>query len=284
MRYLIILALVVPVFATPEIISPANPSVISFTGVPKNPSPTVIETLFYDDGSIYSAWAWYYGGNAWGYYFSSGVANTKILAVGYRIYDTWPQPGANNFTYRVTDWDGSAPSTTLDEGSITKTTGDWTWYDLPSPITDSDGDFCIFWVQEGDYPNCCGLCEDAAQEDPTPDWHFFNGSYGHGFPRNDFLIRVVVDKPGVGETPSSRLWSVEFPTLTKGIIDLSFNLPKPTEVVFSTYDLTGKLVTRTKARVENSYSVDLSHLPNGIYFLRVESGNEVKTGKIILVH
>jgi len=180
----------------PKIISPqkiSKPIVVSSSL--QHPSPYVGETLYYDDGSIYSAWAWYYGGRGWGYYFSTGTPNTTILAVGYRIYDTWPVPGLNTFTYRVTDWDGSAPSTTLDEGSITKTTGDWTWYDLPSAITDSDGDFCVFYIQEGNYPNCCGLSEDQAQEDPTPDWWTDGSSYGHGFPRNDFLIRVLIDSP-----------------------------------------------------------------------------------------
>lgn len=284
MKYLLMVLIAVPVFAGLEVISPQTITLPEYEGVPQH-NPWQPETLFYDDGTIHGAWAWYTPGNGWGYHFSCGGQSCDIVAVGYRIYDGWPNPGLDRFMYRVTDWDGSAPSTTYDEGSINKVTGAWTWYDLPSVILDTDGEFCLFYIQEGDYPNCCGLSEDGAQEDPTPDWWVNGTTYGPGFPRNDFLIRVAVNIPsGVAEQSTKNLSQARFPSITNGSFNIWFGFEKPTEVTLSAYDLTGKLVVHTESMVQDKLPVDMRNLPDGVYFLRLEGGSEAKTGKIILVH
>jgi hypothetical protein len=68
-----------------------------------------------------------------------------------------------------------------------------------------------------------------------------------------------------------------YPNPTKGIVQ--FGLPQLEQIkVFNT---SGKLMM-VKTNQSSSNSLDISSLPNGCYLLRVESGESVYSGKVIL--
>jgi hypothetical protein len=58
------------------------------------------------------------------------------------------------------------------------------------------------------------------------------------------------------------------------------NLQEATEL--SLYNITGQLVKRESAVTGNTY-MDVSHLSNGMYFLKLQSGKHVRTQKIQIV-
>jgi len=94
------------------------------------------------------------------------------------------------------------------------------------------------------------------------------------------LYSTTIDIPGNPLTSVNEL-SMErqliYPNPTKGIVQ--FGLPQLEQIkVFNT---SGKLMM-VKTNQSSSNSLDISSLPNGCYLLRVESGESVYSGKVIL--
>ena len=128
-----------------------------------------VDTLFYDDGTVANAGAWYYAGNGFGYKFTPGGGQYPIQVNGVLLYfyDGWPDPGGDQFRVMICDDDGpnGAPGTKVYISPVISgaTTGAWNYVDLSSQyIVFEDGSFYVFYIQVGDYPYCLGLCADGA--------------------------------------------------------------------------------------------------------------------------
>ncbi|RKX68741.1 hypothetical protein DRP53_10095 [candidate division WOR-3 bacterium] len=241
--------------------------------------PTVVETLYYDDGTVHSAWAWYNKGCGWGYYFDAGN-ECDIIGVGFYPYPVWttlPPFGA-----RVTDWEVDHPGSTYTQVEIHYLPGSWIWHLFSPPIHDQDGRFGVFWIQLQNYPQTSGICEDSAQENTFPDWWVKEDTiYGHGFPRNDFLIRAVVDlTPDINEDPVETMPNRPFSTITSGVFQIQFDpsVKKPRAAI---YDLTGRQIARFEPDQDHIITIDLSNRPKGVYLLKIEAGGAKVVQKII---
>ncbi|RLE43820.1 hypothetical protein DRJ19_02005, partial [Candidatus Woesearchaeota archaeon] len=132
-----------------------------------------VDTLFYDDGTVANAGAWYYEGNGFGYKFTPGGGQYPIQVNGVLLYfyDGWPDPGGDQFRVMICDDDGpnGAPSTKVYVSPVISgaTTGAWNYVDLSSQyIVFEDGSFYVFYIQVGDYPYCLGLCVDGEINSP----------------------------------------------------------------------------------------------------------------------
>ena len=206
------------------------------------------------------------------------------------FYPGWPYPGGTTYGIKVLDESSGFPSTELlYESGIPGEQGKWNFHEFTQGIFDPDGKFFIFYIQEGSYPDCFGLSEDKAQEDPGPDWWCNGSTYGQGFPRNDFLLRAGLNgaQPKIEEDQNVDVAWFGFPTITDGSFNLSLAIDKPGRLIISTYDHTGRLVARFKRELNpltKTMSIDLTHLPSGVYFLRLETPTRTVTNRIIIVH
>ena len=76
------------------------------------------------------------------------------------------------------------------------------------------------------------------------------------------------------------------PNPTTGIINIKYDLDKMAEVKLSVLNARGVLLqTQTIANKtfgENTTILDLSQLPNGLYLVRLQVGNQSETSKIII--
>ena len=158
------------------------------------------DTLYYDDGVYYNGWAYYDGGNGWGFKLTPTSYPANINGSIVFLYpDSWPSPGSDYYRVRLLDDDGTggAPGTVLyDSPVLTGVRGAWNYEDLTSEnIVISDGDFYIFYIQEGNYPNCPGIGIDAVVNAPAGcSWDYYDGVYAIDTDvEGDWLIRCVVE-------------------------------------------------------------------------------------------
>jgi len=149
--------------------------------------------IFYDDGIAVNPYCFYNAGDGFGVRFSTTPCD---LITGARIYiwDGFPIPGGTLIDIYVYDNDGiaGAPGTLLYcETNVTVVPGIWndfTWEPVPE---DGDGDFYIFCIQVGDYPNCAAISLDCSLDYPDRQWYFFEGTfYLLGPDAGDILIRA----------------------------------------------------------------------------------------------
>ncbi len=140
-----------------------------------------VDTLFYDDGTVANAGAFYDEGNGFGYKFTpeAGQYPVQVNGVLLYFYEGWPDPGGDRFRVMICDDDGpdGAPGTKVYVSPVISgaTTGAWNYVDLSAQyIGFEDGSFYVFYIQVGDYPNCLGLCADGAINTPYGcAWEYF---------------------------------------------------------------------------------------------------------------
>jgi hypothetical protein len=77
------------------------------------------------------------------------------------------------------------------------------------------------------------------------------------------------------------------PTVTSTQTTLQLSLVSPTELQVELYDLSGRFfgqVVNEKAPAgESQYTVNTADLPAGLYFVRIQAGDVVKTAKLVVV-
>ena len=165
-----------------------------------------VDTLFYDDGTVANAGAFYDEGNGFGYKFTpeAGQYPVQVNGVLLYFYEGWPDPGGDRFRVMICDDDGpdGAPGTKVYVSPVISgaTTGAWNYVDLSAQyIGFEDGSFYVFYIQVGDYPNCLGLCADGAINTPYGcAWEYF--ADGDSFAvddlsswiRGDWLLRAEI--------------------------------------------------------------------------------------------
>jgi type 1 fimbria pilin len=84
---------------------------------------------------------------------------------------------------------------------------------------------------------------------------------------------------GVKKYDLNNYFSV-IPNPSNGMIQISGNTIANSQV--HVLDITGKLLLIKDTHAANSMQLDLSDLPNGVYFIRVESASGSSVQKVIL--
>jgi hypothetical protein len=89
----------------------------------------------------------------------------------------------------------------------------------------------------------------------------------------------------IAEAPAPAAQSLTLaPNPTNGWVKVMATLPAADEAAsLSVMDMTGKVVFQTQSEIMGDgfeTSLDLSNLPSGMYFLRLQSGNEVMTQRL----
>lgn len=91
----------------------------------------------------------------------------------------------------------------------------------------------------------------------------------------------------ITEIPKSFTLSQNYPNPFNPVTNIKFDLPKPGFVRMIVYDLLGREITQlvNQQMHAGSYSADwdASAYPSGVYFYKIETGDFVKTRKMVLV-
>ena len=78
-----------------------------------------------------------------------------------------------------------------------------------------------------------------------------------------------------------------FPNPTSGLLNIQMELSKPLVVAIDLLDVSGQIITPITANANAftaaSYEANLSHLPNGVYWLRIVAEDAVITKRIVLM-
>lgn len=177
--------------------------------------------IYYDDGTAYNAWAYYNGGNGWGVRFTVSPGQA-IYGTKFHIWDSsWPDPGGNLMDIAVYDNDGAfgAPGTLLhSETSLTVVRGSWNEFTWTPVSEDGDGEFYIFYIQNGNYPDCPGLSIDEICDYPERMWAYIDGVFTNENSDGDWLFRaltefetdwITLSSPFAGTVPGTAKGSVD---------------------------------------------------------------------------
>ncbi len=116
------------------------------------------------------------------------------------------------------------------------------------------------------------------------DFGWGGGQYGRVLSFRDPLTGTA--DPDLSPVPSTAGLTV-IPNPVTGASSIAFNLSAPCYVRLSLFDVAGRLVDvlvdRELPSGENSAVVDAAGLPPGVYLLRLETGNTVRTGRCLVV-
>jgi hypothetical protein len=97
----------------------------------------------------------------------------------------------------------------------------------------------------------------------------------------DFNLNIVNGATGINEIGSNTT-GLCYPNPASDVITVSLK-GMTQEGIVTLYDLTGKSVKNTIYKNEEA-KLFVSDVPNGIYYLKANSGNEVLTEKIVIAH
>ncbi len=174
--------------------------------------PTTQDTLYYDDNTATLAWAWPDTGSGWGVKFTApGEGVTLAGALVYFYGLQWPPPGGNSAAVRVFAADGQngAPGTLLwANESLTIVRGAWNY--VPVGETLPGTEFYLFYIQNGIFPYCPGVCTDARENaGDGRRWQYTPaGGFAPDGRRGDWLIRPVLDwEPQAVNAAAARFWN-----------------------------------------------------------------------------
>lgn len=98
------------------------------------------------------------------------------------------------------------------------------------------------------------------------------------------IITVLIDLDVATDEPGEVLRDLKvFPNPTSGLLELSLDLERATDLDAEIYDLTGRrMITRALGRqLRLNEQLDLSALPNGVYLLRIRAGDAARTVRVI---
>jgi hypothetical protein len=263
--------------------------------------PTTVQAtelgIAYDDGAFENSEI-VQSANAAAVRFTPVFYPTRILKA--RFFITW-----NSFlspAYRVwildDDGTGGTPGTTLYGPFLfwVDETAGWVEYEIPETINVEEGDFYIAYQ-----PSIFGLDGQFLGIDTSnPDarsWRFENGSWSElTLPLGDFMIRAVVNPSVTGvvpeEPPRRLILRPNHPNPFRAQTNLVFETRSNGPVLVMIYDLAGRQMAKPvdanfpagKHQVlwdgTDSFGREL---PAGVYLMRLETTDGVKSRKIVRV-
>ena len=92
------------------------------------------------------------------------------------------------------------------------------------------------------------------------------------------------DRSVEGGNDVSKLTVKAFPNPFRNVVDLSINTGVDELINIDVLDINGRVVYNNSTDLQkgqNTYQLDLTHLPSGIYFYSLSTSKEIRTGKII---
>lgn len=238
-------------------------------------------------------------------------SNNQVMyaSIGFRLYKTedggstsWVQtviPGGTINSIAIHPTNPNKIAVALTSSSLVKVSEDGgaTWVNYRKNLP-SFSSLCLVWDDNGKDGLYLGMDYGIYYIDNTfTDWQ----------PYSNMLPNVIINELEINDvtrtlyagTYGRGLWASPLVERTVGIDDVSFNdkveiYPNPasSEVVISSpksiegkikvFDITGKLlIYEHNAVLETSYTLDISSLPAGVYFIRLNTSEGIATKKLL---
>ena len=104
----------------------------------------------------------------------------------------------------------------------------------------------------------------------------------------DFIsIPTGMDEEGYNQLPDAISLGPVYPNPFNDRAQINYVIDKPAQIRLEAFDLKGRLITVLArgyyAPGEYFVNFDGSELSSGVYFIRLESGNSVRTAKMVLL-
>ena len=216
-------------------------------------------------------------------------------ATGDKIFVTWNDTWLTNIT------DNSAPDIIargwdLVTDKLTNSSGQDAGTNVTSMSDVSNSAFCgdqaqiAFTKSDGSHliPMVCELVTSLDLDNPITFKYISDFSYA----QSSFTINAAgpvwgsaCNFPvGIRETASASLTASVYPNPVRGIASVKVTVPQKGLVTVQLTNLVGQTVMNLSGNVENTetFSLDASRLPSGVYFYTVKQGDRKITGKIIV--
>jgi hypothetical protein len=101
------------------------------------------------------------------------------------------------------------------------------------------------------------------------------------------LSEMITDVDNGGESPAVFTLKQNYPNPFNPNTTIKYELPKPSEVRLSVFDLLGRevslLVNERRDAGGHEVTFDGSHLASGVYFYRLQAGDFVQSKKLLLM-
>jgi thiol-disulfide isomerase/thioredoxin len=127
------------------------------------------------------------------------------------------------------------------------------------------------------------------------------GGWGHGVyyrkvsiygPSEDANVRAAMDSAllasGVNTDPENNSVMGLFPNPASGSASLSYTLSESVDIALGIYDVVGKLVkpvfSGSQVRGNHTETLDCADLANGVYFVKLQTGEGERTVKLLVSH
>ncbi|MDK9699036.1 MAG: T9SS type A sorting domain-containing protein [bacterium] len=152
--------------------------------------------------------------------------------------------------------------------------------------SNSDDGFCVTVDNNNDI-YVSGIT-DSPSFPTTPNG--FDPTYNAGF-EDAFLTKIHIDTTDIATErilfPQTYSLSQNYPNPFNSSTTISYSLPKPGFVDLKLFDITGRevatLVNQKQQTGSYRVTIDGQHLSSGTYFVRMQSGDFVKTKKMVLL-
>jgi len=111
------------------------------------------------------------------------------------------------------------------------------------------------------------------------------GYYDNDFGQEDLvLLRLTsVNIVGTTDLPWAKNWSLQ-PNPAHGIATIHFQTASSQQVIIRLLDTSGRILRQQDAEGQQQIPLDCSNLPNGLYWVQVQSGVESGVQKLIIQH
>jgi hypothetical protein len=257
-------------------------------------TPLGDDTLAYDDGSLKTWWCSDKDSFGVAVRFTPREYPCEVTgALAVMHYDM-----ASHIWLRAFDDDGDSglPGTVLANKLCTgvphNADSSFRYYELALPLTITSGDFYLCLWQTA-YFNLVFASDQRMDSMSRQLWYFPDQGWVRpsGLDRADHLIRARVSynsgiEEVIGSSRNAREleWTLNPNPVENGFVTLNCNLPDPGPVRIVIYDAAGRPVDERAFdnRGADELKLDVHDIPNGLYFLRLESGSLVGTRKLII--
>lgn len=251
--------------------------------------------LYYADAVAPRDSGWLSGTNAWGDIakaekYSYTNSPKQITAIKSFLYVR----GTGNVNFRVWNDNAGKPGTVLATKTVglgTLVTG-WNLITLTTPITPTAVYYVGFSIPStaGDTIACTtnnastggGMAGSGWEQWSDNSWNDYSTVYGADI--SNYLFPVLCPSIGMSEHTLSGTVDI-FPNPSKGLFNVSFNLPFATNINMVVTNTLGQAVYQKNERnvTYNVVPLDLSSLSKGVYFIRITDSNNNHSVKKVVI-
>jgi len=197
----------------------------------------------------------------------------------------------DSYTVQIYDDNGAggAPGTLrsieIVEGGSYNPAGEWVTTTLQSPVTVNSGGFYAAWVMQG---NTLAIGTEATAPISRRSFELIANAFAQYRSNEaaDLMIRAIVQNDFIVDVDDVELTNnvKVFPNPTTGTLQIENNLSEETIQKVQLLNPLGQIVEDIQLNLiaGNGHTMDIGHLPFGVYYLNIQTNSAQTTRKVML--